>query len=105
MAINPQDAAQKAAMTGTYDHTEEHTTIYEHLGVKASDSPIDRAWARLYDRGMNPGPAVAEPFQISETLLSQYFQYAQAFLDTSDANVNKTVDFKFGLQIVSESGL
>lgn len=91
---------------GTYDHTEEHTRVYSHLDITSNDTEIDRAWARLYDRGYNAGPAMSEPHtNLDGTQELQYFLYARATRDLSESNVNKTVVFHFGTTEISESGL
>lgn len=91
---------------GSYDHTDEHVKVYSMNGVKSEDTPISRAWARLYDSGQNAGPALSESFVSEEEGAErQYFQYAHAVRDLSESNKNKTVVFHFGLSSTSESGL
>jgi hypothetical protein len=93
---------------GTYDHDEIHTKVYSYLGVSAVDNEIDRAWARLYDKGINAGPALKAAEQWDDGYVRQFFQYAYAVLDLNEDNTNKTVVFRFGplkSEEYTESGL
>lgn len=90
---------------GGYDHNEEHTRVYSAMGTAAKNTPIDRAWARLHDRGHYAGPAIGEAFPIDENTEGQHFLYAHARHDTRPSNINRTVKFHFGPQVLEESGL
>lgn len=103
MAEETKKAEKK--QPGTYDHTLEHSNVYSMHGVKAVDNEIDRAWARLFDRGMNAGPAIS-PASQDGGFERQYFQYAIASRDLGEDNVNKTVLFQFSPSLAyTESGL
>jgi hypothetical protein len=103
------DAEKKAPKKdpGTYDHTDEHTRVYGAMGIEATDSPIDRAWARLEDKHINIGPAMTDAIEKSEGVFVQYFMYAKAMFNKTTQNVNHTVMFKTGGtgQVHQESGI
>lgn len=83
---------------GSYDHNDTHNFHYSKNGVSSHDNEIDRAWARLHDKGVYAGPAMSEPFTSPDNpdIEMQHFLYAHASRDTRDTNVNKHVVFTFG---------
>ncbi len=90
-----------------YPHDENHDAIW---GTEVpNNTPIARAWARLFDAGVHIGSPTSREYSLpgSDQLVRQNFAYAFARLYTNTTdNPNKTVRFYDARGfIASESGL
>lgn len=91
-AAKDKQPTTHAASDSAYPPDKNHTAVFGLLGTNIQDDEISRAWTRLFDRGMDFGPALGDK-AIDQGVEYQYFAYGKAVRDMSPENVNKTVVF------------
>lgn len=106
--LDASAAPQVEKPVSSYPHSEDHAAVW---GTDLpSDTPIGRAWARLFDQGLNLGSPTSREYSLPSAggdEVRQNFQFGYALLmPDPSVNVNLTVRFMDGRGFIAqESGI
>lgn len=90
-----------------YPFNKEHEREWTLNGTYDENTPIARAWARMYDKGILLGHPLTDAYDVGKGIMRQVFNHAYGDFDTNvENNPNKATVFYDARGVVgTESGL